>query len=61
MRIAFYIGIVITFFGAIGCIGWLYDIFIAHSFRTKDLPIVFNSLVNFISGIVVIIKTMKKQ
>ena len=61
MKIAFYIGIIITFLGAIGCIGWLYDIYIANSFRIKDLPNIFKTIVNLISGIVVIIETKKKH
>ena len=61
MKIAFYIGIIITSFAAIGCIGWLYDIFIANSFRINDLPNIFKTTINLISGIVVIIKTKKKH
>ena len=61
MKIAFYIGIVITFFGAISCLSWFYDIFINHSFWFEDISSVIFCIAMLISGIVVIQKTKMRK
>ncbi len=60
MKVAFYIGVVLTIFGAISCLSWFYDIFIAHSFWFEDITSVIFCIITLIAGIIVIQKTKIK-